>query len=477
MQARIRLWNNLSGKKEELSPQNSNQVTLYNCGPTVWNYTHVGNARAALTLDLVVRTLRYGGYRPVVARNFTDVDDKIIDQAAKEGVSPEVLAKKYEQAYVHELGILRALPPDHTPRATESIPAMIELIEKLIQKKHAYQKGSDVYFRVLSDPNYGKLSRRKLDDMIAGVRIDKDEEKEHPADFALWKGAKPGEPSWPSPWGEGRPGWHIECSAMIYKLFGESIDIHVGGLDLMFPHHENEIAQSECAHSRPLAKYWIHNGLLELNAEKMSKSLGNIVPTRQFLEDFGPELFRLLIYSVHYRSPLDFSGDNIHRNELLLQRLYTCLLEAEASAEDTLPANLPPELQNLKAKVEECLYDDFNTGKALGLIMSAARIGFREKKPAFWKAWGQCVTPLRELFGILLEEPHHALDDIRKRKLRRTKISEMRATEIEKALIKRTELRAKKEFEQADQLRMDLEKDGILVMDTPEGSTWTVKEN
>lgn len=477
MQTKVRLFNNLSAKKEVFSPQNPPLVTLYGCGPTVWNFTHVGNARAALTLDLVVRTLRYAGYNTQVARNFTDVDDKIIDQAAKEGVSPEILAKKYEQAYVHELRILRALQPDHTPRATENIPAMIELIQKLIERNHAYQKKSDVYFRVLSDPNYGKLSRRKLDDMIAGVRIGKDEGKEHPADFALWKGVKPGEPSWDSPWGPGRPGWHIECSAMIYNLFGPSIDIHMGGLDLIFPHHENEIAQSECAHSRPLAKYWLHNGLLELNAEKMSKSLGNIVPTRQFLEDFGPELLRLLVYSVQYRSPLDFSADNIYRNELLLQRLYSCLLEAEASSEDTLPANLPPELQNLKDKVEESLFDDFNTGKALGLVMSGARIAFREKKPAFWKAWGLCVTPIREMFGILLDEPHHALDDIRKRKLRRTKISEIRALEIEAALVRRTELRSKKDFEQADRLRLDLENDGILVMDTPEGSTWTVKEN
>ena len=477
MQTRIRLWNNLSGKKEDFSPQNSAQVSLYGCGPTVWNYTHVGNARAAITLDLVVRTLRYAGYRPVVARNFTDVDDKIIDQAAKEGVSCEALAKKYEQAYVQELGILRTVQPDHTPRATESIPAMIEIIEILLKKNHAYQKKQDVYFRVLSDPTYGKLSRRKIDDMIAGVRIDKDEEKEHPADFALWKGAKAGDPSWPSPWGAGRPGWHIECSAMIFKLFGASIDIHMGGLDLIFPHHENEISQSECAHSRPLAKYWLHNGLLELNSVKMSKSLGNIVLTHQFLEDFGPELLRLLVYSVHYRSPLDFSTDNIYRNELLLQRLYTCLLESEAGSEDTLPANLPPELQDLKSKVEECLYDDFNTGKALGLIMSAARIAFREKKPAYWKAWGMCVTPVREIFGILLDEPHHALDDIRRRKLHRTKISELRASQIEAALVKRTELRAKKEFEKADSLRLELEKDGILVMDTPEGSTWTVKEN
>ncbi len=475
MPAALKLWNSLSGKKEDFVPYDPNEVKIYCCGPTVYGYTHVGNARAALTLDLAVRSLQRAGFKTKVARNYTDVDDKIIDAAKKEGLSTNELALKYERAYADELRSLNTIPPDHTPRATENIEQMIKLSQTLISKSHAYSIKGDVYFRVLSDKSYGKLSRRKIDDMIAGVRIEADEEKEHPADFALWKAAKEGEPSWPSPWGPGRPGWHIECSAMIQAIFGDSIDIHMGGLDLIFPHHENEIAQSECATGRPLAKYWVHNGLLEINSEKMSKSLGNIMRTHDFIRDYGGELLRLLLYSVHYRSPIDFSNENILRTELLLQRLYHCLAESRAAHEDTIPADIPAELRDLKSKLDEALFDDLGSAKALGLILGAARVCFREQKSALWKAWSPCANFLQEAFGILHQEPREALDAIRDRKLKRTGISEEQAHAIEKLLEERTNARLQKNFARSDQIRMELEAQGIIVMDSPEGSSWSVK--
>jgi cysteinyl-tRNA synthetase len=263
---------------------------------------------------------------------------------------------------------------------------------------------------------------------------------------------------------------------MIHRLFGDSIDIHMGGIDLLFPHHENEIAQSECATGRPLAAYWVHNGLLEINAEKMSKSLGNIIRTHEFIEKYGSELFRLLVFSFHYRSPIDFSDDNIHRTELMLQKLYKACEEARGAHEDTLPAELPGELLDLKAKIEEALFDDFHSARAFGLVMSGLRTCYRENKPAFWKAWGVCIPVLQNVFGILNESPPAALDDIRQRKLKRTGISEARAREIESKIEERLLYRQQKNFEKADQIRAALEGDGILVMDSSEGSSWGVKE-
>lgn len=473
----LSVWNTLSGKKEAFKPAHEPRVTIYCCGPTVYGYTHVGNARAALTLDLLARTFTYFGYQPEIARNYTDVDDKIIAAASKENISPEELSRKYEQAYASELKMLQTLWPQHTPRATEYIPSMIQMTEKLIKMGFAYPKAGDVYFRVAAFKEYGKLSHRDVEDMLAGVRIEADEEKESAADFALWKSAKPGEPSWPSPWGAGRPGWHIECSAMIESIFKSTIDIHMGGIDLIFPHHENEIAQSEACHQRPLAKYWVHNGLLEIGNEKMSKSLGNVVTTHAFLERYSPEVFRLLVLSVHYRSPIDFSPENIHRTELLLKKIYQSAIEASSAEEETLPSALPAELLQLRQRLEDALADDFHSAKAIGLLMSASRVCFRENRPSLWRAWREALPILREVFGLVQGDPKTLMEDLHQRKLRRTGISPQRAREIESLLEERTRVRQAKDFARADQIRTDLEKEGILVMDTSDGSTWGVRES
>ncbi len=346
----LKLFDTLQGKKLPFR-SSSDSLKLYGCGPTVYGYIHVGNARAFLVQDLVVRILRYAGYAVTYTRNYTDIDDKIIQVALSEKKSAAEVAEFYIRAFDDDMKALKVIPPDHCPKATETIPEMISMIEGLIQKGLAYvvetSIGRDVYYRVLKFKKYGCLSKRHLDDMISGVRIETEEKKEHPADFALWKAAKPKEPSWESPWGPGRPGWHIECSAMIQKIFHSSLDIHMGGIDLIFPHHENEIAQSEGSDSKPLAHYWLHNGMLEIEKEKMSKSLGNIMKTRDFLEKYGAETLRLMVNLVHYRSPLDFSTESILRVEALVDRLYHCKLHAERAKEVTAAQSLPPELHHL----------------------------------------------------------------------------------------------------------------------------------
>lgn len=476
----ISLLDTLSGQKKILKPKSPGEVCVYCCGPTVYGYTHVGNARAALTLDLITRVLEYAGYNVQAARNFTDIDDKIIEAAKQEKITPHDLAKKYEQSYVEELATLGCKPPHFTPRATETIPEMIVMIEKLLNKKAAYTakaaEGTDVYFRITSFREYGKLSKRKVDDMLAGARVEIGEQKEHPADFALWKAAKPGEPSWKSPWGQGRPGWHIECSAMIHQLFGTGLDIHMGGVDLVFPHHENEIAQSEACESAPLANSWLHNGLIEMGHEKMSKSLGNIVRTRQFLDTYGPEVLRLLVFAQHYRSPIDFSNDNVLRAEDLVLRLYAAKKKVEEASQALVPTDLPPELSNLEERIAECLFDDFNSARALGLILGALRVCWRENRLEYFKAWGSCLKVLNSIYGILTENANESLLAHQQRKLKRTGISEERAAEIESRLKERQMLRQQKKFKEADELRLGLEQSGILVMDSPEGSHWSIKE-
>lgn len=472
----LKLTDTMTGTKKSFEPSNPDRVTIYCCGPTVYGYTHVGNARAALTLDLVTRVLTYAGYKVESARNFTDVDDKIIAAAAHERKTPADLARFYEDAYVHELQLLEALAPTHTPRATETISDMISFIEELIAAKKAYPAkgpdGTDVYYRVTAFEKYGCLSKRKLDDMIAGARIEPGESKEHPGDFALWKAAKPLEPSWLSPWGAGRPGWHIECSAMIRSCFGDQLDIHMGGLDLIFPHHENEIAQSQGLTNKPLAKYWLHNGMIEVGKEKMSKSIGNILRTQEFIDLYGAETFRILVLSQHYRSPMDLSKDSILRAEALIERLYHAKQMVEASGKVT-GASLSKEFEDLSNRVDESLFDDFNTAKALGLILSALRVCYRDSKPETWAAWQVCLPVLNQVFGILNLDAATALKNLRERKLKRAGISESKSLEIEQRLKQREEFRKQKNFAESDRVREDLEKEGIVVMDGPDGTAWS----
>ena len=321
----LRIYNTLTGKKEDFVPLHENRVGLYVCGVTVYDLCHIGHGRSAVVFDTIYRYLRYRGYEVTYVRNFTDIDDKIIKRANDEGVDFKAIAEKYIEEFNIDMGRLGLEKPSVEPKATEHIPEMIQLISILVEKGFAYQRNGDVFFSVERFKDYGKLSKRNLDEMQAGARVEIDEKKENPLDFALWKASKPGEPSWESPWGKGRPGWHIECSVMSQKYLGETFDIHGGGKDLIFPHHENEIAQSEAATGKPFVRYWIHNGFVNINKEKMSKSLGNILTLKEIFKDWHPEVIRLFLLSHHYRSPLDYSVDSLSEAKAGLDRFYTTL--------------------------------------------------------------------------------------------------------------------------------------------------------
>jgi len=475
----ITLTNTLSGKKETLQTKEAGMVSLYMCGPTVYGFTHIGNARTALGGDLVVRILEHAGFQVNYARNITDVDDKIINKANEEGRTPEEVAKEFEKAYDDELETLGARRPNLVPHAVEHIPHMHTIIRGLMNKGHAYAAdtpfGKDVYFRVESFKEYGKLSGRKTDDLVAGARIEVGEAKDNPLDFALWKAAKPGEPSWDMPEvGAGRPGWHIECSAMIHSLFPKGLDIHMGGLDLIFPHHENEIAQSEAYCEHQLATYWVHGGLLTIQREKMSKSLGNFFRTNDFLEQYGPETLRLIYLQHHYRSPIDFSDEAIIRSEALVERLYRAK-EKYLLHKDTPPlATLPSGFMDA-SKIDAALFDDFNAPKALGWILGALRACHKEDSAALWSTWGHLYMPyFNGLFSILTQAPEVALQSIRERRLKRMNVNEETATLLDSKIAEREALRKDKKFEEADTLRKDLEAKGFVIMDGPDGSCWTV---
>jgi len=478
----ILLTNTLTAKKEPLKTRRPSLVNIYLCGPTVYGYTHVGNARAALTGDLVVRTLEYAGYTVRYARNITDIDDKIIKKAQDESREAASVAKEFEDAYDAELAQMNVRRPDFIPHATEHVSDMHEIIRGLMAKDFAYAAdtpfGKDVYFRVEKFQPYGKLSKRNPDDMQAGARIEVGEAKHNPLDFALWKAAKPGEPSWSFDGvGEGRPGWHIECSAMIHALFPEGLDIHMGGLDLIFPHHENEIAQSESAHGGELAAQWIHNGMLTVQREKMSKSTGNGFRTFEFLEMFGAETLKLMYLQHHYRSPVDFSDEGILRTEALVERLYRAKQKALEHAHVHYGATeMPPAFKNLE-KLDESLFDDFNSAKALGHVLGALRVCHKEDKPELWSAWGHaCMKVFSRVFGLLESAPAEAIAQIRARRLKRMKISADVAERIDRELVAREELRKNKLFAEADEVRKRLEAEGFQIMDGPDGACWTVPE-
>jgi cysteinyl-tRNA synthetase len=475
----ILLTNTLSGKKEALKTKEPGKVGIYMCGPTVYGFTHIGNARTALGGDLVVRVLEHAGYQVTYARNITDVDDKIINKANEEGRRPEEVAAEFEKAYNEELKTLQARNPDHVPHAVEHIPQMQTIIRGLMDKGFAYAAdtpfGKDVYFRVEKFKDYGKLSGRKIDELMAGARIEVGEAKENPLDFALWKAAKPGEPSWEMPQvGAGRPGWHIECSAMIHTLFPKGLDIHMGGLDLIFPHHENEIAQSESYCGHILAPYWLHGGLLTIQREKMSKSLGNIFRTREFLDQYGPETLRLICLQHHYRSPIDFSDELILRAEALVERLYRAK-EKYLTHSDVAPLKEVPAGFVGRDKLDAALYDDFNSAKVLGWILGALRICHKEDSAALWSTWGHLYMPyFNKLFSLLTQAPEVVLQSSRNRRLKRMNVSEELASQLDAKISEREALRKDKKFEEADRIRKELEAQGFMIMDGPDGTCWSV---
>jgi cysteinyl-tRNA synthetase len=372
------LYNDLTRQKEPFEPLQKGRVGFYTCGPTVYDYFHIGNARPFIVFDALRRFLEKQGYEVVYVQNFTDIDDKMINRAAELGVSVGELADRFIEAYYEDADALGIRRPTVSPKATEHIPEIISLVERILEKGHAYVVDGDVFFDVQSYPGYGKLSKQTLDDLQSGARVDVNPSKRHPLDFVLWKSRKPGEPSWDSPWGKGRPGWHIECSAMAMKYLGETIDIHSGGSDLVFPHHENEIAQAEAATGRPFVRYWIHNGYLMINEEKMSKSLGNFLTARNARKEFPPVAIRLFMLSAHYRSPINFSPENLSQAQSGVQRLRNCwydLMNASVVSgnEENLWKERIKSVEATREHFDKSLCDDFNTAAAIGHLFEGVR--------------------------------------------------------------------------------------------------------
>jgi cysteinyl-tRNA synthetase len=463
----LQVYSTLSRKKELFETIEPGKVRMYVCGPTVYDKAHVGHAMSALVFDIIRRYLQYRGYEVCHIMNFTDVDDKIILRAAKLGVDPFQLAEEYIQQFKKHLEDLNILNATYNPRATCEMDNIIKMVQGLIDKRFAYETGGDVYFRVDKLPDYGKLSGRKLDDMRAGSRIEVDDRKENPMDFAMWKAAKPGEPSWESPWGKGRPGWHIECSAMSAAHLGEQIDIHGGGNDLIFPHHENEIAQSEAYSGKPFARYWIHNGMLQLSGEKMSKSIGNLVSIDDFLAKHSADTLRFMVLNSGYRSPLTFNDEVIGQAERALDRLVSGLKPALPE-----PAGLnADQLGDLKKQVEksrsgyiECMDDDFNTSGAMGNLFDLVRAVNQAR------ADGATDDQLREAQNILKE-----LTDVLGLRLSEKTGSQQIDPFIELLLEVRAKAREQKLWEISDLIRDSLAELGIQVEDAKGGSSWTWK--
>lgn len=444
---------------------------MYVCGVTVYDRSHIGHARALVTFDVVFRYLRSLGYQVTFVRNFTDVDDKIIARARELGIPPSALVAENLETFAQDVRALGCLPPTIEPRATEHIGDMIALIQKLLQRDLAYVVDGDVYFCVERFPGYGKLSKRQLKDMVAGARVEVDERKRHPMDFALWKASKPGEPWWESPWGPGRPGWHIECSAMSTKYLGQPFDIHGGGADLIFPHHENEIAQSEGAHGCEFARYWLHNGLVTIGAEKMSKSLGNFMTVREAVERAGGEATRLFVLGTHYRSPLDFAPERLDECSRALARLYETL----ARVDEALEASVADPDPRVLAEYRDAMDDDFNTARAVGLLFESVREMNRLLDAGKGHKAGPqraAVRAMAEVLGVGGSDPVRVLQEERQRFLSKHGLSE----ELILARIReRAEARKAKDFTRADQIRAELRALGIALEDTPQGTVWKVE--
>ncbi len=461
----IRLYNTLARKKEEFQTLEPNTVKMYVCGVTVYNDAHVGHAMSAIVFDIVRRYLEYRGYNVKHVMNYTDVDDKIINRAKQLNEDPLQLSQRYIEDYARNLADLNVLPATSNPQVSKTMPLIIQFIEGLIEKEHAYAASNgDVYFRVVSDTDYGKLSGRKLEDMQAGARVEVGEMKQHPMDFALWKAAKPGEISWDSPWGKGRPGWHIECSAMNLAELGEQIDIHGGGNDLIFPHHENEIAQTESYTGRQFARYWIHNGMLQLGGEKMSKSLGNIISINDFLKTRSADVMRMLVLTGYYRAPLIFNDETQDAAEKSLDRLKSALRPASPSSKGLPPgtaAELVTQAESTKQAFTNAMDDDFNSPLALAALYELVKaINTARDNGATDDQLAPAQKTLRELtgvFGLQLKE--------------KTGSSEMEA-QVNALIAERNEARKQKQWARSDEIRDQLKEMGVTIEDSKDGTTW-----
>jgi len=458
----IQIYNTLTRQKEPFEPINPGKVRMYVCGPTVYDKAHVGHAMSVLVFDIIRRYLQYRDYDVRHVMNYTDVDDKIIQRAQIEDEDPFELAERYVREFDQHLEELNILHPTKTPHATGEIDHIIAMVQALIDKGYAYEAEGDVYFKVNEDDDYGKLSGRRLEDMKSGYRIDVDERKQSPMDFALWKAAKPGEPSWESPWSEGRPGWHIECSAMSYYHLGEQIDIHGGGNDLVFPHHENEIAQTESLTDKPFARYWVHNGMMQLSGEKMSKSIGNLVTIEDFLADHEADVLRMLVLNSNYRSPLKFNDETVGHAEKALERLRSALRPALPQAEKAQPAFLRSQIEMTRQGFVEAMDQDFNTAGALGHLFDLVRAINQARDQGVSSDALQesqdVLLNLTAVLGLRLDQPQKTKGEVE--------------PFIDLLVEVRTELREHKLWDLSDQIRDRLEELGVTVEDGKEGSTW-----
>ena len=485
----IQIYNTRTGDKTELKPLDENHVKMYVCGITAYDYCHIGHARSALAFDMIYRYLLYRGYKVTYVRNFTDIDDKIINRALEQGTSTEELSERFIRMFHEDMAQLGVASPTVEPKATEHVQEIIDMIQGLIDKEMAYRVDGDVYYAVDKFEDYGVLSRRSLDDMQAGARIEVNEKKRNPMDFALWKSSKPGEPTWDSPWGPGRPGWHIECSAMSKKYLGDSFDIHGGGKDLIFPHHENEIAQSMGATDSPFVNIWVHHGFVTIKDEKMSKSLGNFLTIRDVLERFSPEGLRLFVFSTHYRSPLNYSEAAIQDSEAGLERLYGCLAEiarlpesGDEGKSSVIAKKDMAKLTGLEERFQKVMDNDFNTAQAIAQLFDTVKILNKviralpvEPSQNDLEVLRNTATKIKELAGImglLVEDPVEHTRAIQNKLLQKLDIEN---DAIERLIQERSLARQNKDWARGDAIRDELLAKGVELKDGPEGTTWKVK--
>ncbi|MCJ7603107.1 MAG: cysteine--tRNA ligase [Desulfobulbaceae bacterium] len=486
----VSIYNTKSGKKEPFSPLEKDHIKLYVCGITAYDYCHIGHARSTLVFDMIVRYLHYRGFKVTYIRNFTDIDDKIIKRAQEQHTTTEELANRFIKAFHEDMKSLGNEPPTLEPRATEHIPEIISMIQELIDKGFAYEVQGDVYFKVDRFADYGSLSGRNLEDMMAGARISINEQKQNPMDFALWKSSKPGEPVWDSPWGAGRPGWHIECSAMSRKFLGDTFDIHGGGKDLIFPHHENEIAQSEASSGKPFVATWIHHGFVTIKDEKMSKSLGNFLTIREILEKYPAEVLRFLVFSTHYRTPLDFSETAMKDAETGLDRLYTCLAEIAKLPAHGDPNRAPAagrknvdKINSLVDRFVKAMDNDFNSAQALGHIFEVVKVlnTIRQSLPAtpaesdlaLLHASAKSIREIAGIMGLLRQNPVAYIKDKQEKTMSRLDIDQ---AAIESLISDRKIARGQKNWIRADEIRDILLHHKIEIKDEADGTTsWQVK--
>ncbi|GFI71678.1 cysteine--tRNA ligase [Clostridiales bacterium] len=463
----MRIFNTMSKTKEEFVPVDENEVKIYACGPTVYNFIHIGNARPLCVFDVLRRYLEYRGYNVKFVQNFTDIDDKIINRANEEGITFEEVSKKYIEEFWKDAHGLNFKDATIHPKATENIDEIIDIIKSLEDKGYAYAVNGDVYFRTLKFKEYGKLSHQPIEDLVSGARIAVGDIKENPLDFALWKGAKEGEPYWESPWGKGRPGWHIECSAMNRKYLGKTIDIHCGGQDLIFPHHENEIAQSECANGCSFSKYWMHNGYINVDNVKMSKSLGNFKTVREIANAYGYEVIRYFLISAHYRTPINYNLEIVEQCKASLERLYTCRESLDFAIKNAVDETssddekMISELSERRKQFIDAMDDDLNTADGISALFDLTKdintkILDKSVSKAVCEFAAKLFDELSNVLGLLYNRKENALD-----------------SEIEALIEERQEARKNKDWATADRIRDELKARGIILKDTPQGVTWT----